>query len=136
VVWGAVSPRVDPHRARRPADRELPGANSCNEGEARLGRTHSRVGASAMSSFDTDASIRRLLGGAPLSRDETEMLFGALMDGALDEVKKTALIVALAVRGETAEEIAGATLAMRRRVIAIPHQLEDLVDTCGTGGDG
>lgn len=89
-----------------------------------------------MSGFDADASIRRLLGGATLSREETELLFGALMDGALDEVKKTALIVALAVRGETAEEIAGATLAMRRRVIQIPHQLEDLVDTCGTGGDG
>lgn len=82
------------------------------------------------------ASLRALLGGGALSRDQTEALFGALMDGVLDEVQKTALLVALTVRGESIEEIAGATLAMRRRVIPIPHHHDDLVDTCGTGGDG
>lgn len=83
-----------------------------------------------------EASLKRLLAGRALSQADTEELFGALMDGALDEVQKTALIVALAVRGETPEEIAGAAAAMRRRVIGIPHTIDDLVDTCGTGGDG
>lgn len=87
-------------------------------------------------SYDPATSIRVLLGGGTLGRSDTEALFGALMDGALDEVQKTAMLVALAVRGETPEEIAGAALAMRSRVLSIPHNFVDVVDTCGTGGDG
>lgn len=52
-------------------------------------------------SYDPATSIRVLLGGGTLGRSDTEALFGALMDGALDEVQKTAMLVALAVRGET-----------------------------------
>jgi anthranilate phosphoribosyltransferase len=45
-------------------------------------------------------------------------------------------LIALAMKGEAVSEIAGAAAAMRRRVVPIPHQIDDLVDTCGTGGDG
>ncbi len=71
-----------------------------------------------------------------LSRTETEKLFGSLMDGGWSEAEKAALLVALAMKGEAASEIAGAALAMRRRVVRIPHGRDDVVDTCGTGGDG
>jgi anthranilate phosphoribosyltransferase len=71
-----------------------------------------------------------------LQRSETEELFGSLMDGGWSEAEKAALLVALAMKGEAPSEIAGAALAMRRRVVKIPHSLEDIVDTCGTGGDG
>ncbi len=71
-----------------------------------------------------------------LSRAETEELFGWLMDGELSEAMKAAMLVALAMKGEAASEIAGAAAAMRERVIAIPHNVERVVDTCGTGGDG
>ena len=81
-------------------------------------------------------AMNRWLARENLSRAETEELFGALMDGELSEAMKAAMLVALAMKGEAPSEIAGAAAAMRRRVIAIPHQIERVVDTCGTGGDG
>jgi len=81
-------------------------------------------------------ALRRLLAREDLSRAETEALFGQLMDGALDAAQKSALLVALAMKGESPAEIAGAAAAMRRRVVPIPHSRPLAVDTCGTGGDG
>ena len=40
------------------------------------------------------------------------------------------------MKGETPDEIAGAVEAMRARARAVPHDLADVLDTCGTGGDG
>ena len=81
-------------------------------------------------------ALRRLLARQDLSRAETEGLFGELMDGRFDDSQKAALLVALAMKGESPDEIAGAAAAMRRRVVAIPHHQELAIDTCGTGGDG
>ncbi len=81
-------------------------------------------------------ALKRWMEREDLSRSETEELFGALMDGEVSEAMKAAMLVALAMKGEAPAEIAGAASAMRRRVITIPHSLERVVDTCGTGGDG
>lgn len=81
-------------------------------------------------------ALRRIIAGGSLSRLEMESLMGRLMDGGLSEPIKAALLAALATRGETAAEIAGAAAAMRSRVISVPHSCSDAVDTCGTGGDG
>lgn len=86
--------------------------------------------------IEPTAALARLIGGDDLSRDEVEALFGRLMDGELDEPTKAALLMGLAVKGETADEIAGAAAAMRRRVVSIPHRQSEAIDTCGTGGDG
>jgi anthranilate phosphoribosyltransferase len=96
----------------------------------------SRGAGAATPAFDAVAALRRLCERRDLGRDETEALFGAIMDGAVSDPLKAALLAALAVKGETAAEIAGAAAAMRRRVVPIPHGRDDLVDTCGTGGDG
>ncbi len=82
------------------------------------------------------AALRRLLAGEDLGRDEMERLFGALMDGELGAPTQAALLVALAAKGESVDEIAGAAAAMRRRVVAVPAGDLAVVDTCGTGGDG
>lgn len=81
-------------------------------------------------------ALRRVMAGGHLTQAETQSLFGQLMDGELSETMKAALLVALAMKGEVADEIAGAALSMRARVRRIPHQVADVVDTCGTGGDG
>jgi anthranilate phosphoribosyltransferase len=81
-------------------------------------------------------AIWRLAAREDLTREETEDLFGLLMDGLMSDPIKAALLVALRMKGEVVAEIAGAATAMRRRVIPIRHDLEDVVDTCGTGGDG
>ena len=89
-----------------------------------------------MTQFDPREALRRLVAGESLGRAETEALFGALMDGLVSEPIKAALLVALRMKGEAVAEIAGAASAMRRRAIRIPHGVEGVVDTCGTGGDG
>lgn len=81
--------------------------------------------------------IKRLVDGRSLTRDEMHEVFGQVMDGRTTDVQKSALLIALRMKGETPDEITGAALAMRERVT--PLELEDLretlVDTCGTGGD-
>src|SRR4051812_2380143 len=86
--------------------------------------------------LEVRAALARLTSGESLTREETEDLFGQLMDGQVTETLKAALLIALRMKGEAVPEIAGAAAAMRRRAIPIPHQTEGLVDTCGTGGDG
>ncbi len=81
-------------------------------------------------------ALERWIAGEDLSRGEVEELFGRLMDGELSEPVKAGLLVALRCKGESAAEIAGAAAAMRRRVVRIPHDVEGVIDTCGTGGDG
>ena len=54
----------------------------------------------------------------------------------LSEIQSAAFLTALAVKGESAEEITGFVKAMRSVCIEITTDLSDpLVDTCGTGGD-
>ncbi|MCU1246839.1 MAG: anthranilate phosphoribosyltransferase [Acidobacteria bacterium] len=81
-------------------------------------------------------TIRRIVEREDLSREEMVQVFGDLMDGKLSDVHKSALLVALRMKGETAEEITGAAMAMRERVTPLDVDRDRLVDTCGTGGDG
>ena len=81
-------------------------------------------------------ALARVAAGTDLSREEMEHLIGRLMDGKVPDALKAGLLVALAMKGESADEIAGAAEAMRRRVEAVATRRQDLVDTCGTGGDG
>ncbi|MBP9825464.1 MAG: anthranilate phosphoribosyltransferase [Thermoanaerobaculia bacterium] len=80
--------------------------------------------------------LQRLLDREDLRREEVAALFGRIMDGELAESQIAALLVALAMKGETTDEIAGAVEAMRARVRGVPHALAEVIDTCGTGGDG
>ncbi len=82
------------------------------------------------------ASIKRLVDGQHLDRVEMHALFSQMMDGALSDAQKAALLVALRMKGETPEEITGAALAMRERVTPLHVEDDHLIDTCGTGGDG
>jgi anthranilate phosphoribosyltransferase len=81
------------------------------------------------------AALASIVAGGDLTQEQTASLFGRLMDGELDEPLKAALLVALAVKGESAEEIAGAAIAMRGRLVPVKSERRGLVDTCGTGGD-
>lgn len=80
--------------------------------------------------------LSRLIAGDDLTRREVSDLFGRLMDGEVGVAMKAAILVALASKGESVPELVGAAEAMRSRVRAVPHRYPDLVDTCGTGGDG
>jgi anthranilate phosphoribosyltransferase len=83
-----------------------------------------------------DTAIRKVVDGKDLGRDEMHEVFGEVMDGRATDVQKSALLIALRMKGETAEEITGAALAMRERVSPLTVDRERIIDTCGTGGDG
>ena len=82
--------------------------------------------------------LRETLGkaaaGKPLSAGEAERALEEIMEGTANPAVTAALLTALRVRGESVGEIVGFARAMRRfseKVVAP----EDVVDTCGTGGD-
>lgn len=82
------------------------------------------------------ATLARLLAREDLAGEEVEELFGRIVDGRVTDTQIAALLAALATKGETPAEIAGAVRALRARVRPVPHHRERVVDTCGTGGDG
>src|SRR5262249_12108269 len=82
-------------------------------------------------------AIARVAGGADLGADEIAAVFGTIMDGEATPAQIGGLLVALRMKGETADEIAGAARAMRARATPLAHPAPERgVDTCGTGGDG
>lgn len=83
-----------------------------------------------------EQSIRRVVGGQHLDRTEMQSVFGEIMDGDASDVQKTAFLIGLRMKGETATEITGAATVMRERVTPLDVDPQGLVDTCGTGGDG
>jgi anthranilate phosphoribosyltransferase len=80
-------------------------------------------------------AIRRLADGESLSSAQAAAAFDLVMAGEASSVQVAALLFALRVKGETADEVAGAALALRRamRAVQLPD-VEGVVDTCGTGG--
>jgi anthranilate phosphoribosyltransferase len=80
-------------------------------------------------------AIRRLAAGASLTADESRSAFDAVMSGEATVAQIASLLVGLRVKGETADEVAGAAGALRGAMVHLPaDRPEELVDTCGTGG--
>jgi anthranilate phosphoribosyltransferase len=82
------------------------------------------------------ATLARLLDGHDLTRDEAREAMNTIMSGDATPAQIGGFLVALRLKGETADEIAGCAEAMRAHVLAVKPKREDLVDTAGTGGDG
>jgi anthranilate phosphoribosyltransferase len=87
-------------------------------------------------SGDFSKAVGRLLAREPMGAEDTRAAFEAILSGAWTPVQIGAFAVALRMRGETAEAIAGAAEAMRGAMTVVDHGLPLVVDTCGTGGDG
>jgi anthranilate phosphoribosyltransferase len=81
-------------------------------------------------------ALQRLLDGHDLTRDEAREVMGGIMRGEATPAQIGGFLIALRVKGETPNEIAGCAEAMREHVLAVRPQRDDLVDTAGTGGDG
>ncbi|HEY3069707.1 MAG TPA: anthranilate phosphoribosyltransferase [Gaiellaceae bacterium] len=81
-------------------------------------------------------ALARLLDGGDLSREEARDVMGEIMRGEATPAQIGGFLVALRLKGETADEIAGCAEAMRAHVLAVRPKRDDLVDTAGTGGDG
>jgi anthranilate phosphoribosyltransferase len=82
-------------------------------------------------------TLNQLINGQDLSFAEMQALMRQVMSGELTHAQMAAILVALRIKGENVDEIAGAASVMRElstkvAIQASPH----LIDTCGTGGDG
>ena len=79
-------------------------------------------------------TLGKAAAGEHLSAGESERALEEIMEGTVNPAVTAALLTALRMRGESVGEIVGFARAMRRfsEVVAAP---EDVVDTCGTGGD-
>ncbi len=82
------------------------------------------------------AALARLLDGHDLTRDEARGVMNSIMSGEATQAQIGGFLVALRLKGETADEIAGCAEAMREHVVPVHPKRDDLVDTAGTGGDG
>jgi anthranilate phosphoribosyltransferase len=80
--------------------------------------------------------LRAVVAGEALEAEAVRGAIGAIVDGSWTPVQAGAFLVALAAKGETAAEVAGAARAMRERSLHVEHDLPLVLDTCGTGGDG
>jgi anthranilate phosphoribosyltransferase len=81
-------------------------------------------------------TLGRLLDGHDLTRDEAREAMNTIMSGDATPAQIGGFLVALRLKGETPDEIAGCAEAMRAHVLAVRPERDDLVDTAGTGGDG
>lgn len=81
-------------------------------------------------------AIAKITAREDLSKSEAHDAMGEIMSGLASESQIAAFLVGLRMKGETAAEIAGCALAMREKATRITTKHRDVIDTCGTGGDG
>lgn len=79
--------------------------------------------------------IEKLISHEDLSDREMETAFDAIMSGRAGDIQIGAFLVALRSKGETPPEIASAARIMRDKAVRVDVDF-DVMDTCGTGGDG
>ncbi len=70
-----------------------------------------------------------------LTEEEMSEMITDIFSGDITDAQIGAMMAALATKGETFEELAGAAKAMRRKAVRIHSSASTVVDTCGTGGD-
>ena len=92
--------------------------------------------APAIAQDAVETALGRLLIGESLSRSEAELLFTDLVEGRLSDPAISAMLVALRLKGETADELIGAARALRAADADFERPDYLFADTCGTGGDG
>jgi len=80
--------------------------------------------------------LKRIIQRRDLTEAEMAEMMNTVLTGQATEAQIGAMMAALATKGETFQELAGAAMAMRRNARRIQAAGSAVVDTCGTGGDG
>ena len=89
-----------------------------------------------MSSNGLTETLPRLAKGERLSRAQAHAAMDVIMSGEAKPAQIGAFLMGLRVRGESAEEIAGAIDSLQAHASTVSVSRRPLIDTCGTGGDG
>ncbi len=86
--------------------------------------------------MDIKYALGIIVKGTHLTESEAEVVLNEVMEGRATAAQIGAFLTAMRLKGETVPEITGFVRAMRSKAFCINACLENLVDTCGTGGDG
>jgi anthranilate phosphoribosyltransferase len=86
--------------------------------------------------MDIQSAIRAVTEHRDLSGEEMTSVMRAIMSGETTDSQIGGFLIGLRMKGETVEEIAAAATVMRELATPVQVDVEHLVDTCGTGGDG
>ncbi len=86
--------------------------------------------------MDIKQALNALVARIDLSTEEMTAVMREVMTGGCTPAQIGGFLVALRMKGETLDEIAGAALVMRELATPVTIEADFLVDTCGTGGDG
>ncbi|HDZ69421.1 MAG TPA: anthranilate phosphoribosyltransferase [Phycisphaerales bacterium] len=78
--------------------------------------------------------IEPLLQGKSLSFEQATSLLDIVFEGRVSEVQIAAFLTAMRAKGVTAAELAGLAKSLRKHAVAVNVDVDNLVDTCGTGG--
>jgi anthranilate phosphoribosyltransferase len=79
--------------------------------------------------------LSRLADGATLTGEDADIFFAACLRGEPSPAQIAAAVTAMRLRGETVGEITACAKAMRQAALRLEHPY-DVIDVCGTGGDG
>ncbi|HXQ45928.1 MAG TPA: anthranilate phosphoribosyltransferase [Caulobacteraceae bacterium] len=79
--------------------------------------------------------LARLADGATLTEADADAFFAACFRGEPTPAQIAAAVTAMRLRGETVGEITACARAMRSQAVMLEHPY-DVIDVCGTGGDG
>lgn len=85
--------------------------------------------------MDFTAYLNTIVKRQDLSQDQMAEMMEAIFSGQTTESQIGAFMAALATKGETFEELAGAARAMRTKAVRVQTLAKKVIDTCGTGGD-
>jgi anthranilate phosphoribosyltransferase len=80
--------------------------------------------------------LSKIMAGESLTREESAAAFNVIMSGEATPPQIAAFLCTLRMKGESTDEIAGAVTSMREHALKVDVGDLDVVDTCGTGGDG
>jgi anthranilate phosphoribosyltransferase len=86
--------------------------------------------------MDIKQALATLLNKQNLTAAEMRDVMRQIMSGCATDAQIAGFLVALRCKGETVDEIAAAVEVMRELASKVPITGENVVDTCGTGGDG
>ncbi len=85
--------------------------------------------------MNVETLIQKLSIKQNLTIEETKFLFRKIMNGELEDDKISKILLGLADKGETADEITGGASVLREKSLQVNINM-DAIDMCGTGGDG
>ena len=86
--------------------------------------------------MNINEAVEKFSSGDSLKKTEIKEVFLSIMNNECNDAEIIAFLMTLKTKGETVEEIAGAAEVLREMCQKLDLPSDQLVDTCGTGGDG